>query len=146
MATLGTGMILAARVIGSSVWLAREFGERAAIGLSAVTSSGKCYPEGVTAGTAYTVPVGAAISFDGTTWTSIDGTWPTGKTWWMVRVAAAADYATPSVTVTPTLNGVDYPFTVITLPGAVQYLDEMLQSEIDAMLQSEIDLLQQTRP
>ena len=93
---------------------AYTFGQKTSV-LGTLTPSRKCYfKTSIATGTAYTVPAGAEITFDNVTWLSIDGTWPEGATWWMCRATSSASYST-AVTVTPTIDGVDYPFTVTTV-------------------------------
>lgn len=78
-----------------------------------VVTSRRCYIH-VSTGTAYTVPAGAEVSFNGTTWLSANGTTPAGARYWYCRGESSADYET-DVTFTPTLDEVDYPFVVRTM-------------------------------
>ena len=88
------------------------FGTYPSTPLSTLITSRKCYFT-VSNRTPYTVPAGAEISFDGVTWTGSNGTTPTGAKWWQCRFTSSDLFSDP-LTKTPTLNGVDYPFTVIT--------------------------------
>jgi len=96
---------------------AETFGIRTGAALSTPTTSRKCY---FTASeVAFTVPADTEISFDGSTWLSSNGTTPAGAKFWYCRFTSSADYLDP-LTKTPTLGGVNYPFSVITTADPIQ--------------------------
>jgi len=98
-----------------------------------VVTSRRCYIN-VATGTAYTVPAGAEISFNGTTWLSVNGTTPAGARYWFCRGESSASYET-AVTFTPVLGGVNYPFVVTTMAepqvGFDHYTDADNYTEVE---------------
>jgi len=95
-----------------------SFGTRSSVDIETVTTSRKCYFT-VATGTAYTIPADTEITFDGTTWLSSNGNTPADAEWWRCRFESSADYET-AITKTPTLGGVNYPFTVTTMADPIQ--------------------------
>ena len=95
-----------------------SFGAAYGVEPSTVITSRKAYFTAAT-GTAYTVPADTEITFDDSTWLSVNGTTPAGAKWWRCRFESSAEYET-AVTKTPTLGGENYPFVVTTMAEAVE--------------------------
>jgi len=91
----------------------KTFGTVHGSAISTTKISRRCYIN-VATGTAYTVPAGAEISFNGSTWLSANGTTPAGARYWYCRGESSPDYET-AVTLTPVLGGVNYPFVITTM-------------------------------